>query len=220
MKIEPIEIEQDNVFRQKFISMIDELVTAKKFRNISELAKKLKTRADVIKKIRDGERFPTVDQIRRLIKIGTNPGYLFEGSNILNNILHAGLRANAGDAVHNDIFCNFPTFGIPDIHGKLYSFYIQGDSMEPNLLDGDLVLCELISDQSKIIDNQVYVIILGTGAIRSKRLKLWREADRIQGLELHSDNSKYRIEYLNFDDLDSVKLFRVKKRITESGLYI
>ena len=220
MVIEAIELEQDKLFRDKFMQAFEEVLNAKKYKNITELAKKLNTRADVINEIKNGKRFPTVDQLRRLLKIGVNPGAIFETKDNFFNIVHAGYDANAGHASPSDIISEFPQYGIPGLNGDLISFNIKGDSMEPSLLPGDLVICERILNINMLIENQIYIIVFRSGDIRSKRLRFWNENNKLIGLELLSDNRKYPIEQVNFEELEFVKIFKVKKRLTEAGLIL
>lgn len=78
-----------------------------------------------------------------------------------NNILFTSVEAFAGTAVDVGGFsredCEF--FSLPGLSGSgLVAFPVQGNSMEPEIHSGDVVVCREVGDFRDIRDNEVYAV--------------------------------------------------------------
>lgn len=63
------------------------------------------------------------------------------------------------------------TFSIPGLHGELYAFEVEEDSMTPNINHGDMVICREWNQQyDELRKDAAYVIITSDGA-KVKRLE-------------------------------------------------
>ncbi len=78
-------------------------------------------------------------------------------------------------------------------------FKVVGDSMEPLLLDHDVVLVDC--SRTKIIDGRIYAFVFGD-ALRVKRL--YKKMDN--SLVVHSENPSFSDEIIKPADLDQVKI--------------
>lgn len=90
-------------------------------------------------------------------------------------------------------------------------FRIQGDSMAPFINEGDYVLVDL-SDNKDIISNKIYAIGV-QGNMRVKRL--FKSIDG--GLEIRSDNSTYKTEYLTPEQVEEYNVRIVGRVIDRTG---
>ncbi len=85
--------------------------------------------------------------------------------------------------------------GVP---GKMVMFEVFGDSMEPLINQGDLVLVD--SSNREVVDGKIYAVAVDD-AVVLKRVE--RESDRIT---LFSENADYPPEILTKDRADSVRI--------------
>lgn len=140
-----------------------------------------------------------------------------------NNIVLVPQKAMAGYAVgveNPDYLRNqdlFKRFAIPGVEGRLIAFEISGDSMLPNITDGDIVICEPVERDGshlRLKENVVYVIVRDD--IVAKRVQVVRENGETK-LRLISDNKDF---YPPYDvELEDVKqILRVKYRLTDYGI--
>lgn len=78
------------------------------------------------------------------------------------NILFTTTEAFAGSSLAMDSFTareEQTFFNIPGLGGSnLVAFPINGNSMEPVILDGDLVICRELSGTHEIRDNKIYAV--------------------------------------------------------------
>ena len=77
------------------------------------------------------------------------------------NIMFTTTEAFAGSTVSASSFAKEENtfFSIPGLTGaSLVAFPINGNSMEPGILDGDMVICREISGLHEIRDNKIYAI--------------------------------------------------------------
>ncbi len=77
------------------------------------------------------------------------------------NIMFTTTEAFAGSTVSAESFTKEENtfFSIPGLSGaSLVAFPINGNSMEPVILDGDMVICREISGLHEIRDNKIYAV--------------------------------------------------------------
>ena len=83
-----------------------------------------------------------------------------EGEVRKGNILYTTVEAFAGPTVSNSFVKESNRFfSIPGLDGDgLVAFPIVGNSMDPLILDGDIVVCRAINSISEVRDNKVYAV--------------------------------------------------------------
>lgn len=135
-----------------------------------------------------------------------------------NNITLVPQRAMAGYALQRQdpsFLKDAPRFALPGLEGQLIAFEIDGDSMLPNITNGDVVVCEPLERGEPIKENAVYVVV--TDAVAAKRVQLVKEKGETTALRLISDNSATYLPYSV--DIDEVQqILKVKCRITNYGI--
>jgi hypothetical protein len=175
------------------------------------------------------------EQARRVCnEYGINPDYLLEGKgtpfgmeiptppasegdDVKQNILFTSTEAFAGASVDQDSFLREEAqfFSLPDLFGDGYvAFPINGNSMEPVINDGDIIICRQIGGVHEIKENKIYAVRT-KGSIWVKYVQPMKDSKgRIHKLKLISAN------YLEHDpwteDVDkNTRLYEVQRRISE-----
>ena len=132
-----------------------------------------------------------------------------------NKILFAPIEAFASSAQDAQAFHNTETeiFQIPGLHGNYIAFTIRGNSMQPTIQEGDIVICTPVYYPEDLKNNQIYAISIN-GAVMVKRIqKIVDKNRRVIKLKFISDN------YLEHDPFieavsPMIKFWKVEKRIT------
>ena len=167
-----------------------------------------------------GNREVTIELLKRAVDtFDVNPEYLFNGMHpILGNsnqgmaakiltivtdqlnterIIHVPVPAQAGYAeqVHDREFVEeLPSYQLPGhefSQGSYRSFDVSGDSMEPMLSGGDIVVCEYLEPQNwkhGLKESKLYVLVLDS-AVLVKQLQY--SIDKVDVIEVHSMNPDY-----------------------------
>ena len=95
----------------------------------------------------------------------------------------------------------------------LVAFSIEGNSMEPVINDGDIIICREIQSLHEIKDNEIYAV-KSNGSLWVKYVKrIFNSRGRIVALKLISANS------LEFDPFEEevneyTRLYKVESRIS------
>lgn len=132
------------------------------------------------------------------------------------NILFTTTEAFAGTAIDAGVASREEVdyFSFPGLHGGgLVAFPINGNSMEPVISDGDMVICREINALSDIQDNKIYAI-KSNGAVWIKYVqKLTNERGRVRRLKLISAN---HLEYDPFVEEvnEHMRLYKVVRRVS------
>ncbi len=133
------------------------------------------------------------------------------------NILFTSTEAFAGSAVDVGGFASedHEYFNIPGLGGSgLVAFPIHGNSMEPIIQDGDLVICRELQSLHEIRDNKIYAV-KNNGAIWVKYVqKITDKNNRVVQLKLISANHLEHdpfIEEVN----EYTRLYQVVRKIAE-----
>lgn len=136
---------------------------------------------------------------------------LFTGSQL--SVRHLpNVTAWAGDVINIDEnlsdveYWLVPRLGIGN--DTMYSFTVQGNSMEPTLRAGDLLLCEPpIGSIADLEPNAIYVVVY-TDGVRVKRLRRAPSG----GVLLQSDNQAYRDELVAEGHFSALRvMFKITK---------
>ena len=114
-------------------------------------------------------------------------------TNVLGNILYTTVQAFAGSGVdvnEGSAAEDKQYFGVPGMSGNgLVAFPIEGNSMEPVINDGDLIICRELQSLHEIKENEIYAV-KSNGALWVKYVKrIFNDRGRITGLKLISANS-------------------------------
>lgn len=103
-------------------------------------------------------------------------------------------------------------FSIPGLHGELYAFDVEENSMTPFINHGDKVICREWNQQyDELRKDAAYVIITSDGA-RVKRIERKYENSKFTKWTLKSDNPT--IYPVDIDKEDVMNIFCVVKIIT------
>lgn len=127
----------------------------------------------------DDKRCINYEQARRVCnEFGVNQTYLLEGTGTpfgmdlpqptfddldghKPNILFTTTEAFAGTSIDNSSFVREESefFSIPGLHSEgMVAFPIKGNSMEPVILDGDVVICRHIAGPHELKENKIYAV--------------------------------------------------------------
>jgi plasmid maintenance system antidote protein VapI len=231
----------ESIVNQKFKIVFNELEKTNKIKGKSDIAVKLGTYNHVINSILKGDRNITVEQLYKLFELyGISANFVFGFSNDIflpgyepmptrtksertygihgrQNIVLVPERAMAGYALAANTpqyLADFQRFSIPNLEGNLIAFEISGNSMEPTITHGDIVVCEELERGEPIRDNQIYVVV--SDVVVAKRVQQIKEASKVRALRLISDNSFYKPYEVAPNDIQ--KLLRVKCRLTSHAI--
>ncbi len=133
------------------------------------------------------------------------------------NIVFTTVEAFAGTAVDVGSFARESNsqFAIPGISGgNLVAFPINGNSMEPVINNGDIVVCREINSVQDVKENEIYAV-RSNGSVWVKYVKcIKNKGGRITNLRLISAN------YLEHDPFNEevnefTRLYKVIRRISQ-----
>ena len=131
-------------------------------------------------------------------------------------IVHVPVPAQAGyvsELADPVFYSELPTYSLPDFRfsqGTHRSFDVSGDSMEPVLEDGDIVVCSYLEPSQwihGIKDDHVYVLVTSTDVVVKRVKNLIRQK---RSLQLISDNESYRPYHLPVENIREVWFVRMK----------
>lgn len=131
------------------------------------------------------------------------------------NIVLVPVKAQAGYALERlqpEYLSELPAFQLPLARlrqGEYRAFEIDGDSMEPTLMPGDVVVCSALEDPRWVRDRALYVFVLDDDVLVKRAFKNHSRPDR---LTLVSDNEYYPPYEFAYAELREV--WRVEARIT------
>ncbi|MGA1583445.1 MAG: S24 family peptidase [Saprospiraceae bacterium] len=160
----------------------------------------------------DGEGEPFGMQPPAPRQIGTEHAVLRGG-----NILYTSVQAFAGSGVDtsSETREQHSFFSLPGLEGDgLVAFPIEGDSMEPVISDGDVIICRQISGAHEVKENHIYAV-KSNGSLWVKYLQpIKGKRGRITGLKLISAN------YLEYDPFEEevneyTRLYVVIRKISQ-----
>jgi len=126
-------------------------------------------------------------------------------------------------AAHADYLKNFENdeylhsleaYSIPGFKdGNFRMFEVLGDSMQPALIENDILVVKIIDNYKKIEDGTICVIVSKDGIVVKRVFNLAQESNI---LVLKSDNEKYKPFQVKFDEL--LEVWEVKAKITSEFL--
>lgn len=164
-----------------------------------------------------------VNETYLLDGIGTPFGFDLPQSNVtensgarVGNILYTTTHAFAGTSVEAGGFASEEKeyFAIPGVAGGgLVAFPIDGNSMEPVIQDGDVVICKEVSSLKDVKENEIYAV-KSNGTLWVKYVQLIKDPKgRIVKLNLISANY---LEHEPFkEDVNTyTRLYKVIRKIS------
>jgi hypothetical protein len=135
------------------------------------------------------------------------------------NILFTTTEAFAGSAVEPGGFAveDYELFSLPGLSGSgLVAFPISGNSMEPIIFDGDMVICRELQGVNEVRDNKIYAV-KNNGSIWVKYVqKIFDRHGRVAQLKLISANHLEHDPFIE-DVNEYTRLYLVVRKITELG---
>ena len=174
--------------------------------NQRDLAKKLKLTAPSISQWERGVSEPKGNNLINLAKVfKTTPEWILTGVDkqgdeplcvpipLLENVTASGGVGSLNDEFHSASVIPIPYFVVQHRNvNKIECIQVMGDSMEPVLFDGGLVVVD--RSEISIRDGKIYVFI-HDGMLRVKRL-----VNIVGGIMIKSQNPVYEPETLLFSD--------------------
>jgi len=136
------------------------------------------------------------------------------------NIIYTNVKAFAGSQVDVDSFNveDNATFSIPGMNGSGYvAFPIEGNSMEPIIDNGDIVICKELNSISDIKDNEIYAI-KNNGQVWVKYVQkiFLNQKSKVVPHKLKLISANY-LEHDPFEEEinNSTKLYKVVRKISK-----
>lgn len=112
------------------------------------------------------------------------------------NVLYVPVKARAGylrgygDA---DYMVSLPSYRLPGLNNGSYRmFEVDGPSMAPNIMSGDRVVGQWVSNMEEMRDNRVYVIVSRNGVVVKRVINRLKERGKIY---LKSDTVAHRHDF-------------------------
>lgn len=138
------------------------------------------------------------------------------GSFAKGNILFTTVEAFAGSSVDTSSFATEENswFSLPGIQGGgLVAFQINGNSMDPVITNGDIVVCREVDRLDDVKDNEIYAV-KNNGSLWVKHVQRIHHGGRVTHLKLISAN---HLEHDPFVEEVNVhtRLYRVIRKISD-----
>jgi len=216
-----------------------EIIKSNRLKSKSAFAEKLGTKGHILDLYFKNERKITYEQVKLLCThFGVNELYMFQGIgtpfeknklpdpeqklamalgiNFSPNILFTNVDAFSSNTVGVDLLEENERFHIPGLAGDLVAFNINGMSMAPTILAGDMVVCTPLDNEMQMIDNEIYAVVTNQSVWVKRVTRCFDRQNNWTHLKLISDN------HVEFDpfiiELNEIrKLLKVKKRLTGMG---
>lgn len=186
---------KSRMFNRAIEDLID---NRKQFKNVSECAKALKTTTTILAEIRKGNRGVPHSLIEKIMKFDYTPNYLYgreDEEEIPLNInyvpvdIHAGnSKANISEIVKDNQLERFRFPSFMNLEGELFAFNVKGDSMEPTINDGDLVICRKFENPTTIVDGNIYVVLYDNEFVVKRLKKIKNFDNKVVRIDFISDN--------------------------------
>ena len=135
------------------------------------------------------------------------------GINFSPNILFTSIEAFASNTIGVDLLEENEHFHIPGMKGDLIAFNINGDSMSPTILAGDMVICSPLESKLEMVDNEIYAVVTNQSVWVKRVQRCFDRHHNWTHLKLVSDN------FVEFDpfiiEIEEVnKLLKVSRKLT------
>jgi sporulation protein YlmC with PRC-barrel domain len=165
----------------------------------------------------DGVGEPFGSGIREHRKSGALDTYPMLNSISGGNIIFTSIEAFAGASLDLSSFTREEqrSFSMPGLAGDgLVAFPVKGNSMEPVILNGDIVICRQVNHIREIKENQIYAV-RNNGQVWVKYVQMIQsKTGTMKQLKLLSANYIEHDPF--FEDInDSTRIYKVVRRISE-----
>lgn len=213
-----------NIVTERFIHCHDALKSEGRIKSSRQFALAIGTLPQSLNEVLKGNRDATVKNIMNIVDVfGVNEAFLLSGEEPIfksdkvsvkekkqDNITYVQTPAYAGDidqfheTIRAEDITKFSIPGYMDNFGEHRCFDVEGDSMEPTLFTGDMIVCSrvpLSNDINCIKDKYVYVVITHTD-INVKRVV--NELSINGSLRLISDNDFYQDRLVPKEDIKEI----------------
>jgi hypothetical protein len=130
------------------------------------------------------------------------------------NILFTTIKAFAGSTLGAESQEDLSFFSIPGVKGSgMVAFQIEGNSMDPVIKHGDIVVCKVIDGVNDIRDNEIYAV-KNNGNVWVKYVqKMHNSKGRVQKLKLISANY-FDNDPFEEDVNETTRLYKVIRKIS------
>lgn len=137
-----------------------------------------------------------------------------EGITEKGNILFTTIRAFAGSTLGAESQEDLSFFSIPGIKGSgLVAFQIDGNSMDPVIKNGDIVVCKVIDSVNDIRDNEIYAV-KSSGSVWVKYVqRMHNSKGRVNKLKMISANY-FDNDPFEEDVNETTRLYKVIRKIS------
>jgi hypothetical protein len=139
------------------------------------------------------------------------PGHHAKG-----NILFTTVEAFAGSSVETGSFATEDSywFSLPGLQGGgLVAFQISGNSMEPVIMNGDVVVCREVERLDQMRDNEVYAV-KNNGSLWVKYVQRIYHGGKVTHLKLISANHLEHDPFVEEVNIHT-RLYRVVRKISD-----
>ncbi len=183
----------------------------------------------------DDKRVISYSQARTFCReFGVNEDYLLDGtgspfgfdlpvksaptlaSSFKGNILFTTAEAFAGSTVEKDSFEmeDNSWFSLPGVQGSgLVAFHINGNSMDPVILNNDIVVCREVERFDELKDNDIYAV-KHNGSLWVKYIQRIFHSGRVTHLKLISANHLEHDPFIEEVNVHT-RLYKVIRKITD-----
>jgi hypothetical protein len=226
-----------NNVTKRFIDCFIELKAKGKVKSDRQFCISLGYQPQSWTKVIKGERSVTLDLVRKATIIYKfNTAYIFTGVgekflqeenlNVLSiaideekkeRILHVPISAKAGyqDQFNDIVYLeNLISYTLPGDYfnmGTYRSFEVEGDSMEPTLTQGEVIVCSYVDEPSlwqfNLKDSYVYVIVTKNDIVVKRVVNRIAEE---RCLELVSDNPTFPPRIVDIEDVIEIWIVKMK----------
>lgn len=110
-------------------------------------------------------------------------------------------------------------FSLPDLSGNDYlAFPVEGNSMEPRISSGDLLICKPLDSWADVKDNEIYTVVINDRVFVKYIKKMYEKDDN--GQEVVSKINLISANYLEHDPFiedvtTNTKIYKVVKRLQD-----
>jgi SOS-response transcriptional repressor LexA len=123
-------------------------------------------------------------------------------------------KASAGylaEFQNDEFIANLPSISLlPGLeHKSLYGFEVEGDSMEPNLYEGDWLYCSLVEKLEYIKPKHIHVLVCKSGIVVKRITKIDHHRQKVY---LSSDNPQYPNYGVAFNEI--LQIWYLEKALT------
>ncbi|MEM9824714.1 MAG: LexA family transcriptional regulator [Bacteroidota bacterium] len=228
-------------FKEVYLHLVQsgEIIKSDRQKSKSAFAERLGTKGHIVDLYLNDKRTITYEQVKQLCAAyQVNEAFMFQGIgkpferkklpapeeklamalgiNFSPNILFTSIEAFASNTVGVDLLEENERFHIPGVRGDLVAFNINGDSMAPTILSGDMVICSPLEHKEEMMDDEIYAVVTNQSVWVKRVVRCFDRLQRWTHLKLISDNREEFDPFI-IEIGEVKKLLKVKRRLTGMG---